>query len=219
MKNFFTSVLFFVFIVSFNTTIQGQAAWEAPLKAQLDNLAALTQNDQLAGLSPAFERIAVANKKAWLPNYYAAHINLLQHWAAKGEGCSPCLEKVDNFLSLAEEVEPKNSEVLTLRASYYQAMLNMYPMRAPFYGPKAGNLLEAAMKADPNNPRAASLMGQNLYYTPSMFGGGADKAKPYLERSVKLFEAEAAVSSRNPLLPHWGAARAKAMLTTAVAAN
>ena len=192
------------------TAVLAQAAYEAPLRTQLASMAAAQHPDAMNALVPSFERIAAANPDAWLPNYYAAHFNLMQHWMSGEDGCAPCLEKTDAFLAKAEAAD-NNSEVLTLRASYYQGMLQLHPMRAPYYGPKAGNLLEAAAEKDPSNPRAASLLGQNLYYTPSMFGGGADKAKPHVARAVELFDAEAADAGRSDLLPSWGADRARGM--------
>ena len=194
-----------------------QAPWEAPLRTQIEAFDSIDTKDELVAATGPVERIAAANPDAWLPNYYAAHLNLQQHWVAGEDGCEPCLEKVDAFLSAAEAAE-NNSEVLTLRASYYQAMLQLKPMRAPYYGPKAGSLLEEAVAADPTNPRAASLLGQNLYYTPRMFGGGADKAVPHLERAVELFAAEATDDERDDLLPTWGADRAHRMHGEAVAA-
>ena len=62
-------------------------------------------------------------------------------------------------------------------------------------------------------------MGQNLWYTPSMFGGGIDKAKPYLTQAVALFDAEAADAERSDLLPTWGAGRAKALNAKALASK
>ena len=190
--------------------VLAQAAWEAPLRAQLERIDADRTPETLRAVTPVIERIAASNPDAWLPNYYAAHFNLLDFWIGGSEACPTCLDEVDSYLEVAEAADA-NSEVKTLRASYYQAMLNEHPMRAPYYGPKAGNLLEAAAQADPTNPRAASLMGQNLYYTPAMFGGGAAKAAPHLARAVELFEAEAAAADRDPLLPRWGADRASSM--------
>ena len=192
------------------TSVLAQAAYEAPLRAQLAKLDAAQSPEEVRALAPAFERIAAANPDAWLPNYYAAHVNLQRHWGSGEDGCGPCLEQADAFLERAETADD-NAEVMTLRASYYQAMLQLHPMRAPFYGPKAGSLLAAAAEADPRNPRAASLLGQNLYYTPAMFGGGAEKARPHLARAVELFDAEAADADRDALLPSWGADRARGM--------
>ena len=197
------------------TSVLAQAAWEVPLQAQLEKFEAAPSPTTLAEVSPVIERIALANVDAWLPNYYAARTQQLAHYMAGEDGCKKCIEKMDAFLAAAEKAD-NNSEVMTMRASYYQTMLSLHPMRAPYYGPKAGNLLEAAMEADPTNPRAASLAGQNAYYTPAMFGGGATVAAPLLAKAVKLFEAEA--GKERGLLPTWGAERASLMHGKAVAA-
>ena len=214
-----TTALALLLSLATSYQVLAQAPWEAPLKTQIERLEAIETPAELATATATLERIAAANPEAWLPNYYAAHANLLQHWMAGEKGCETCLDKTWEWLDKAEATAANNSEILTLRASYYQAMLNLKPMRAPYYGPKAGNLLEAAVKADPTNPRAASLMGQNLYYTPSMFGGGADKARPHMAKAVELFDAEAADAGRDPMLPTWGAARAKAINQKLVASN
>ncbi len=197
MKTFLTTAFALLLATATATQVLAQAAWEAPLRSQIEQSSLLNDGDDLTPITATTERIAAADPTAWMPNYYAAHFNLLKHWMAGEDGCKPCIEKTDAFLTKAEAAQANNSEVMTLRASYYQAMLGMHPMRAPYYGPKASSLLEAAIKADPTNPRAASLMGQNLSYTPSMFGGGMDKAKPYFAQ---------AVNSSMPRQPMWSAA-------------
>ncbi|MFK8056709.1 MAG: hypothetical protein AB8F78_11370 [Saprospiraceae bacterium] len=214
-----TRLLTFLFatLLSFTTVTEvlAQAAWEAPLKAQLERIDAEGSPAVVKQTAPTIERIALGNPDAWIPNYYAARISLLQHYMAGEDGCLPCIDKVDSFLEIAEKAD-NNSEVMTLRASYYQTMLGLYPMRAPYYAPKAANRLEQAIEADASNPRAHSLLGQNYYYTPAMFGGGPTKAAPYLATAVELFDAEAAQTDRNSFLPTWGADRAKAMHGKAV---
>ena len=152
MNTFLTTALFLAFVFTPGTQVLAQPAWEAPLRSQIQQSSLLNDGDDLSYITATTERIAAANPKEWLPNYYAAHFNLLKHWMAGEKGCEACVAKTDAFLAKAEAAAPNNAEVMTLRASYYQAMLNLHPMRAPFYGPKAGSLLEAAMKADPTNP-------------------------------------------------------------------
>lgn len=43
---------------------------------------------------------------------------------------------------------------------------------------KATMILTEAQKLNPNNPRAAFLLTQNIYYTPEQFGGGKEIALP-----------------------------------------
>ncbi len=206
--------IFFLFTTATSVLAQAeQAAWEAPLLAQLE--LAKAGPEAIKQASPIIERIALGNPDAWIPNYYAARAVLIEHYLAGEEGCIPCIKKMDQYLTVAEKAD-NNSEVLTLRAKYFQTMLGIYPMRAPYYAPKATNVLVKAIEADPTNPRAQSVLGQNYYYTPAMFGGGPAKAVPYLEAAVELFDAEAAATDRNDLLPRWGSERAKAMFGRAV---
>ena len=191
----------FLFISS--SLVLAQAPWEAPLQAQLQRIDTAQNNDILAQVAPVIERIALANPDAWLPNYYAAHVSLLIHWTTGNNACEACVEKADAFLEKAEAAD-NNSEVLTMRARYYQAMLGLKPMRAPYYAPKASGILEQAQKLDPTNPRAAFVMGQNLYFTPKMFGGGEEAARPYFEQAGKLFDAEQLDENRSKTLPSWG---------------
>ena len=196
------------------TAAHAQADWEAPLAAQLAAFEADASPATLDAVNAAVARIAAAHPDAWLPSYYAARTEQMRHRYAGDDGCAECVDAMDAHLAVAEAAD-NNSEVMTMRASYYQTMLGLHPMRAPFYGPKAGNLLERAIEADRTNPRAASLLGQNYYYTPAMFGGGVKLAAPLLERADVLYAAEA--KTDRGLLPTWGAERNAAMSAKAAA--
>ena len=203
-------------ILSLTTSaVYGQNAWEAPLRQLLVQFDTVNSQAGMDRVVASSERIALSTQDAWLPNYYAAYFNILKHYAAGDEGCSECLDKAWDYLERADNLEADNAELVALMGSYYPAMLVLYPMRAPVYGPKAGKLLAKARALDPSNPRAASLLGQNTFYTPSMWGGGAERARPDLQAAVDLFELEAQDTERSDLLPRWGAERAAAMLQRA----
>ena len=196
MKN----LLIVLIIIFTNNFISAQAIWEAPLQAQLTAAKQAKTAEDLKPITATLERIALSNPNEWLPAYHAAYYNSQLFWRSGKKDCTTCLDQMDKFLEVAEKVD-NNSEVLALRANYYQAKLQGSPMMAPYYGPKAGNILEVALNEDPTNPRAYLLMGQNLFYTPAMFGGGADKAKPFLEKAAALF---AKADKTSTLQPAWG---------------
>ena len=184
-----------------NNFLTAQAVWEAPLQAQVTAAEQAKTAEELQVITSTIERIALSNPTEWLPAYHAAYYNSQVFWRAGEKGCDACLDQMDQFLETAEKID-NNSEVLVLRANFYQAKLQGSPIMAPYYGPKAGKILEVALNIDPKNPRAYLLMGQNLFYTPAMFGGGADKARPFLEKAAKLF---AAVDQTTPTIqPNWG---------------
>lgn len=197
MKN-----LLIVLIAVFATTLlTAQNNWEAPLQAQINAAQQARTPAELQAITSVLERIALSNPTEWLPAYHAAYYNSQVFWRSGKAGCEPCLEQMDKFLTTAEDID-NNSEVLTLRANYYQAKLQGSPMMAPYYGQKASGTLEVALSEDPNNPRAHLLMGQNIYHTPAMFGGGAEKAKPFLDNAAKLF---AKADATTPTIqPSWG---------------
>lgn len=196
MKNLLI-VLIFVFANNFMTA---QTTWEAPLQAQITAAQQVKTLEELKTVTATIERIALSNPAEWLPAYHAAYYNSQFLWRFGKDACDTCLDQMDKFLEVAEKAD-NNSEVLALRANYYQAKLQDSPMMAPYYGPKAGNILEVALNVDPTNPRAYLLMGQNLFYTPAMFGGGADKAKPFLDKAAALFAKE---DTTPTIQPSWG---------------
>ncbi len=197
MKN----LLIVLIVVFANNFMTAQVSWGAPLQAQLTAAKQAKTPEELQVITSTIERIALSNPTEWLLAYHAAYYNSQVFWRSGKQGCDACLEQMDKFLTTAEKLD-NNSEVLTLRANYYQAKLQGSPMMAPYYGPKASNILEVALNVDPKNPRALLLMGQNLFYTPAMFGGGADKAKPFLEKAAAIFaEADETTPS---IQPTWG---------------
>ena len=111
-------------------------------------------------------------------------------------------DKAEGFLKKADSLSPNNSEIYTLKAQIASARISVSPMtRGQKYGTMAGEIREQAKKMDPTNPRPYFLEGTGFYYTPPMFGGGKDKAKPSFERALTLFDTFKPASS---IAPHWG---------------
>jgi hypothetical protein len=91
---------------------------------------------------------------------------------------------------------------VALEGYMYQAMILINVMtNGAIYAPKSAATLQKAMALDPTNPRPHYLMGQNIYFTPPQWGGGAEKAKPHLEKAKALFATFTPASDRHP---NWG---------------
>jgi hypothetical protein len=106
------------------------------------------------------------------------------------------------YLNKADSMKPNNSEIYALKSQVAGARISVNPMtRGQKYGTESAVLREKAKELDPTNPRPHYLEGTALFYTPAMFGGGKDKAKPAFEKSLKLFETFKPSSS---LMPSWG---------------
>ncbi len=158
--------------------------------------------EQLQPLENTFERIANAEKKEWLPYYYAAYCNVSMTYATKGNAIDNYCDKADALVKKADSLSPDNSEIEALKAQIAAARISVSPMsRGQKYGSEAAALREKAKSLDPSNPRPWMLEGMSLFYTPSMFGGGKDKAKVAYKKALDLYATFKPASS---IAPDWG---------------
>jgi hypothetical protein len=173
---------------------------------------AKTKEDMLA-LSNTFERIAKTEKDKWQPYYYAALQQILRCYRMQGSEAKNIdveLNRADELLANAEVINPSCSELTCLKSMIATGRMMVDPMTlSQTYGPKAARLLTEAAKQNPNNPRAYLLLGQNLFYTPAAYGGGKEKAKPIIEKSVQLFETFEPATELDPV---WGKSMAVSLL-------
>ena len=102
----------------------------------------------------------------------------------------------------ALEVNGDKSELYALQGFLYQGRIQVSAMRGMTYSQKAAEAFEKAVKENPNNPRAQYLLGQNIYYTPKLFGGGTKNALPKFQEAKALFESE---NGKTGIAPKWGA--------------
>jgi hypothetical protein len=156
----------------------------------------------LQGLANNFERIGSAEKSEWLPAYYTAYCYVNMTYAVKGDEIDTYCDKADKFIHVADSMNPNNSEIYTLKAQIASARISVNPMsRGQKYGTISGELIEKAKGFDKTNPRPYYLQGTSYFYTPPMFGGGKDKAKPVFQKSLELFET---FKPESTIAPHWG---------------
>ncbi|MGZ4033661.1 MAG: hypothetical protein ACXVPU_07945 [Bacteroidia bacterium] len=159
-------------------------------------------NEQLQNLENTFERIASAEKSEWLPDYYAAYCNVNMTYNLKGDAIDTYCDKADAFLKIADSISPNNSEIYTLKAQVASARISVNPMtRGQKYGAQSADLREKAKSLDKTNPRPYYLEGTSYFYTPPMFGGGKDKAKPVFEKALKMYDDFKPAST---IAPNWG---------------
>lgn len=149
------------------------------------------------------ERVANAETKEWLPQYWVAFGLINEtHKLTNGDEKDVLLDKAETYLNKAAELSPKNAEIEILKANYSSARLVVDPMgRWQKYGAMFEQHLGEAAKLQPENPRIDYLKATNVYYTPENFGGGKAKAKPLFESSLKKYEA---FKSPSAYSPNWG---------------
>jgi len=118
------------------------------------------------------------------------------------------LKEAESHLDAFLEAMPEHAEALALRGSVIgNRITGMFS--GMFLGPRAGKSLRRAQNAAPDNPRVATLAGASQRFTPTMFGGGLDKAEETLRRAVDLFEKQ---QDEGRAYPHWGQVDAYAWL-------
>ena len=178
------------------------------------NLATLKDaktGEDYTNIANAFERIAKAEPKEWLPSYYQAFALILSaNDVSDGMKKDAIYDKAMAVAKAAEGISPDNSEIVTLQSWITSMKITVDPMnRGQKLGMEAAMLTAHAIELDPENPRPYFLKGSGLFYTPEQFGGGKDKALPVLETAVEKFNN---FKPKSKLMPEWGKDRAMMLL-------
>ena len=150
-----------------------------------------------------FERIATAEKTRWMPYYYASYSLVVMSFDESDGGQKDrILDRAQELLDRALELEPEESELHVLQAFLYPSRILVDPMgRGMIYMEKMFGSLEKAKSLNPENPRIYFLEGVNKLNLPPSMGGGIDVAKPILEEALVKFKA---FTNEDPLWPGWG---------------
>jgi hypothetical protein len=120
----------------------------------------------------------------------------------KGEEIDALCDMAEREINLADSLHPNNSEIYVMKSRINGARIMVNPMnRGAKYGKIAAGILQQAEAIDSLNPRIYLTRGQALFYTPKMFGGGKDKAKPQLQKSMDCYSK---FKPENDLHPNWG---------------
>lgn len=168
--------------------------------------------EQFQELGNNFQRIAEAEQTQWLPYYYAGYCQVILAFTQKDPQQIDAIDdKAEQDAMKADSLHPNDADVNCLLSMVNSARIMVDPQsRGMEYGPKSSAYLQKAMSIDSTNPRPYMLMGQSLLYTPAQYGGGKDKAKPYLEQAVEKFKTFQPASS---IAPNWGKEYADSLLT------
>ena len=158
----------------------------------------------LKAVAAKIERAATVAPKDWLPRYYQAYALIINVFQSKEDGDTrdKTLDQAEAALAQARQLRGDESELLVLQAYAYQARLGVSPMmRSMKYSGMVNETVDQAKKLNPANPRAYLVGANNVYYTPAMFGGGAEAARPLYEAAQLK---SAAYKPAGLLLPNWG---------------
>jgi hypothetical protein len=120
-----------------------------------------------------------------LAAYRAADLKLLK----RDEDAAAAVLKTAADVLETQLKKGRDAELGALLALIYGQQIRISPLKGMWLGSDADEALEAAIAAEPNNPRPHLAAGLNVLYKPSGFGGGANKAVSQLQRAVALYAA------------------------------
>ncbi|TGD79858.1 hypothetical protein [Hymenobacter wooponensis] len=179
-------------------------AYTTMMSATIQELMSTGEVAKLKLVDAKFERAAAVAPKDWLPRYYQAYARLITCFVSQEDGDTKdkYLDQAEAALAQAQKLGAEESERLVLQAYIYQARLGVSPMmRSMKYSKMVSETLTEAKKVNAANPRIYLVQANNVYYTPAMFGGGADVAKPLYQEAKARFTA---FQPKSVLMPNWG---------------
>jgi hypothetical protein len=206
-------IFFLALLAGLQTAAYSQGdKYVAAMQKNLTQFDSAKTVEDFTKIANTFERIGDAEKTQWLPYYYAGLALTTAGWMPTLKDKDANATRVNGICDKAESIattDVDKAEILSLRnMSATQQMMVDPPSRWMSYGQTAGQVLEKALKLDPNNPRLYYLKGMSLFGTPEQFGGGKDKAKPVFEKAVELYKQ----AKPKELYPRWGQKQAEDMI-------
>lgn len=198
-------------IIAFAAKAQSGDKYTAAMQKGMALIDSANTAEQFTTAANFFERVAAAEPKQWLPQYYAAFCNL--HVAILGKQPNDTkdalYDKAMSYAEKADALKPASSEILVLEGYItYMKMSVFSQQRAMTMIPKANALLDKAIAIDPENPRAYLVKGQDTFYTPEAFGGGKANAKGFLTTAADKYKNQKASGFE----PAWGGKRCQFLL-------
>lgn len=206
--------LIFILAIGLAGLASAQSKYEkamTPNIAKIENHLTLNEFDELAN---SFTRIGDAEKKEWLPYYYAAFSKIQKGRLLMREQKVKELDAVadDAQVSLdrAKEIAGEEAELYILQKMIHGLRLMVNPMeRYMSEGSRAAEALANAEKLDPENPRIMLLKAEDLYFTPEQFGGSKDRGLALFQEALTKYEV---YKTKSAVFPNWGKSEAEYFL-------
>jgi tetratricopeptide (TPR) repeat protein len=171
------------------------------MKQSITEMYRIHSEADLEAMEGKFFRIAQAEEDKWLPYYYAAYSYIsIAFFIENADAIDNHLDKAQEMLEKAFKINSEESELYVLQGLLYSMRITN-PARGMKYSGLSNEALGKAEKLNPGNPRIWFCKAQNVYHTPSMFGGGTKKALPLYEKAAELFDTFEVPSE---LWPVWG---------------
>jgi hypothetical protein len=191
--------------------ISGALASQTNYQTGMQSAFELWGKNQPSEASNLFERIAQAESNEWLPNYYAAQINIVSSFGERDiDKLKAQLDKAQNFINDANTISKNNPELLVLQALLHTAWV---AYDGATYGmtlsPKVTALYAQAKQLAPENPRVVYCKADWDMGSARFFGQDTAPFCKDIEKSLDLF---ANFKPESPFHPKWGKNRAEQIL-------
>jgi hypothetical protein len=199
MKN----LVFALFIL-----VSGFALAQGKFEQAMGKAMQLWEESKVTEASALFERIALAEKASWLPNYYVATVNCFEAFSTKDKTqIEPLLAKAQKALDVELIKAPNNEELIVMQAMIHTALLSSDPMKYGMTLPSIiAELYEKAEAIAPNNPRVVYGKAEFAIGGAKWTGANVKVLCKDVERSIGLF---ATFKPNNAFSPNWGLDRAE----------
>ena len=191
------------FVLFLTTLVSAQSQYETGMQKAFK----LWDEGKNTEASALFERIALAEKDNWLPNYYVALVNITTAFTIKDKTqISALLAKSQESLDKELDKNPNNSELLVLQAMINTAWIVADPMTNGMkLSAKTVEIYSKAIALDPKNPRAVFGRAEFEIGGAKYFGSDTKPMCAQIDKSIELF---ATFKPETVFHPKWGLERA-----------
>ncbi|WP_066633254.1 hypothetical protein [Labilibacter marinus] len=200
------TVLIFISIFEFSVSASN---YHDVMKQNIEKMYKVKTVEELASISGTFYRVSEKEKAEWLPLYYASYSLVRVAFFTKDANViHQYLDTAQGYLDQLKKQQPKESEVFALQGLLYSMRITSMS-KGMKYSMLSNEELDKAQVLNDKNPRIYYCRGNNVFHTPSMFGGGKSKAKPIYEKAASLFKED---TSKIDFWPTWDSQHNNEML-------
>ncbi|EOR95984.1 hypothetical protein ADIARSV_0800 [Arcticibacter svalbardensis MN12-7] len=182
--------------------LNAQTRYEQEMKTTIDALDKAENLMTFKSLANKFEAISKVEKDRWLPKYYVSYTyTVMAHFEKETDSKDKSLEVAQRYFNEAKDQSGDKEELAILQTYIHQSDFFASPMARLKTFLATSSEIDDLLKLYPNNPRLNLLEGIQLFHKPSFLGGGASKAKPFLQKAAVNYIKQQSMTSLDPA---WG---------------
>lgn len=204
MKNILYKTTLIAFLALPVLSLAQGTSYKESLKKNIAAFESAKTSADFIKAANGFETLAKAEKKEWLPFYYAGLCDALAAFEKPALEIDPLCNKAEALANIADSLSKNNSEILVLKSMIVAARIGVNKaQRGQKYGAMATKYAMEAVKLNDENPRAHFVKAKAILNTPPGLGGGEKKAKPVFELVLEKLSRQGVIKSE-PYYPTWG---------------